>query len=349
MTEPAPASAPSPAVAAEASRWLARRDAGLSPEEQLGFEHWLAADAAHVAAWDELHATWSAFDRPHAAGLAEAMIGELAARRRRRRFRVAWGGAFTLAAACVAFVFLTADVPAWRRSVAPVAAILVKPAVQTLPDGTAVELNAGAAITIDYTADRRFVRLTRGEAHFAVTKDPSRPFIVSANGVEVRAVGTAFAVKLSPDTIDVLVTEGRVAVARHPLAPAPATFATPGESAPAAVLLDAGHSLSVPTPAAAAEHPLRTQSADAAEIAQRLAWRGPRLELSETRLADAVAVFNRENRLQITLRDAPLRELRLNGVFRADNADGFVRLLEANYGIRAEWRDRDAVTLRSAP
>lgn len=349
MTKRALRSVPFSAAATEASRWLARRDAGWSPAEQLGFEQWLAADPAHADAWTDALAAWDAFDRPHAAGDAEAMIEQLAARRHRRRWCASWGVTFALAAACVALVLVNADSGSWHRSVSPVADILVRPAVQTLPDGTSVELNAGAAISVEYTVNRRFVRLERGEAHFVVTKDSLRPFIVSAGGVEVRAVGTAFAVKLARDVIDVLVTEGRVAVARHPPELAPVAAEMTRESAAAAVLLDAGHRLSVPTPPTDALLPLHTEPADAADIAQRLAWRGPRLELAETPLADAVAVFNRENRLQITLRDAPLRALRLNGVFRADNADGFVRLLEANYGIRAEWHGREAVTLRGAP
>jgi transmembrane sensor len=46
-----------------------------------------------------------------------------------------------------------------------------------------------------------------------VTKDPVRPFIVMAAGVAVRAVGTAFNVKLDSTAVEVLVTEGMVAVA----------------------------------------------------------------------------------------------------------------------------------------
>jgi transmembrane sensor len=51
-----------------------------------------------------------------------------------------------------------------------------------------------------------------GEAHFFVEKDPQRPFVVNAAGIDVRAVGTAFNVRIDPAAVEVLVTEGRVRV-----------------------------------------------------------------------------------------------------------------------------------------
>ena len=53
-----------------------------------------------------------------------------------------------------------------------------------------------------------------GEAYFTVAKNPGRPFVVAAGGVGVRAVGTAFNVRLDSDAVEVLVTEGRVQVSR---------------------------------------------------------------------------------------------------------------------------------------
>ncbi|MGH7956064.1 MAG: iron-containing alcohol dehydrogenase, partial [Opitutaceae bacterium] len=77
--------------------------------------------------------------------------------------------------------------------------------------GSVVELNVDADILVDFSPVRRAVRLVRGEAHFTVATDAARPFVVSAGGVEVRAVGTGFAVHFAPQEIAVLVTEGQVA------------------------------------------------------------------------------------------------------------------------------------------
>ncbi|MGH7956227.1 MAG: FecR family protein [Opitutaceae bacterium] len=115
---------------------------------------------------------------------------------------------------------------------------------QTLADGSVVELNAGADILVDFSPARRSVRLVRSEAHFAVATDATRPFVVSAGGVEVRAVGTEFAVRFGSQEIAVLVTEGQVAVART-AAPAPADAVLPTPTEP--VLVAAGGRVVIPT------------------------------------------------------------------------------------------------------
>ena len=74
-----------------------------------------------------------------------------------------------------------------------------------MPDGSIVELNRGAALKVDYTPEMRRVELVSSEAHFDVAKYPDRPFIVSAGGVDFRAVGMAFNVKLTGDSVELLI------------------------------------------------------------------------------------------------------------------------------------------------
>ena len=78
--------------------------------------------------------------------------------------------------------------------------------IHRLHDGSIVELNKGAQISIRYSGDERRVDLLSGEAYFEVAKNPDRPFIVSARGIDVKAVGTAFNVRLHNDSLEVLVT-----------------------------------------------------------------------------------------------------------------------------------------------
>ena len=85
-----------------------------------------------------------------------------------------------------------------------------------LDDGSIVELNRGAQATVEFTEKNRLVSLDSGEAHFTIAKDSSRPFIVTARGVAVQAVGTIFNVKINEDSVNVLVTEGRVLVDHEP-------------------------------------------------------------------------------------------------------------------------------------
>src|SRR3546814_9163491 len=58
----------------------------------------------------------------------------------------------------------------------------------------------------------RRVILRRGEASFEVAHNVQRPFVVSAEGLDVRAVGTAFVVGIEDGGVEVTVEEGVVAV-----------------------------------------------------------------------------------------------------------------------------------------
>lgn len=115
------------------------------------------------------------------------------------------------------------------------------PASQTLPDGSVVEFKPGARITVDYDSGDRRVILDSGEAHFSVTKNPQRPFIVRAGTVDVRAVSTAFGVQLGSTEVEVLVTERTVSLA----AMRPVAGSESGD-APSRTLADAASEPAIP-------------------------------------------------------------------------------------------------------
>jgi transmembrane sensor len=69
------------------------------------------------------------------------------------------------------------------------------------------------------------------------------------------------------------------------------------------------------------------------------------LEFEGTELAEAIALLNRHNRLQIALGDPALGRLRISGVFRADNPEGFVRIAEQALNLRVEFRRSGEVVL----
>ncbi len=81
-----------------------------------------------------------------------------------------------------------------------------------LTDGTRVMLNSNSTLTYNSDfAQNRYIEL-EGEAYFKVAKDPDHPFIVKSGQVETRALGTAFNVKTTEASVDVLLTEGSVEV-----------------------------------------------------------------------------------------------------------------------------------------
>ncbi|HRG56163.1 MAG TPA: FecR domain-containing protein, partial [Lacunisphaera sp.] len=208
--------------------------------------------------------------------------------------------------------------------------------VDQLPDGSVIELNRGAVVTEHFTAGERRVRLERGEAHFQVAKDAARPFFVEAGGVAVRAIGTAFNVRLDQASVEVLVTEGKVSVA-----------ASSAPGAEPVIPLMGMNERTVVSFAPAAPAPQVTL-VPPAEIEARLAWQPRLLDFTSVPLPEIVAEFNRRNPVRLVLADDALRQLRLSATFRSDNVEGFVRLMESDFGMNVSWRDDDEIVLRQA-
>jgi transmembrane sensor len=161
--------------------------------------------------------------------------------------------------------------------------------------------------------------------------------------VSVRAVGTEFVVQIGPQQVEVLVTEGQVAVERDKVSALPSA-ATGVTASAASSTLAAGQLAVVDRAAESAKSPRVTEISEG-ERAQRLAWRAPRLEFTRTPLRDAVALLNEHGGggVRFIIADAELAEVRVGGLFRADQTEAFVELLRTGFGISVEERGRDRV------
>lgn len=314
-------------LAAVAAEWIARRDAGLDDAARAQLAAWCAADPAHAAALADAAELWGRLDRPREAGAATAVRLQMAAQTTRRRRRLVAVSAVACSVA-LGVVALLRSPP--RESPAPTLAEkephlrLLQPGRQTLPDGSVVEFPAGTEFEIDFGVDFRRVKLLRGVAHFEVTPDSTRPFVVGSGLVAVRAVGTAFTVRPAADAVTVLVTEGRVAVQ---------AVSRSGElrAEPLAVV-GAGQSAAIPRARDAAAR-IPVMAVEETDIAAQHLWRQTRVEFSHATLAEVVETMNRHNRLQIASVDPALADVRLSGVFRVDDAETLLRFLERGFGI----------------
>ena len=322
-----------------AAAWLARRDRDLTAAEQDAYLHWLGQDPRHGAALAHLDKNWQALDalahwRPAHSAQPNP---DLLARPRLLRWRTAgWALAAAGAAAAAVGIFGPSFRAERPEEISPARGVRVIPRPEriNLPDGSVVELNGDGRIMTDFTAAERRVRLLRGEAHFTVAKNPARPFIVDAGAVAVRAVGTVFEVRRAATAVEVLVTEGKVRVERPAgagTAPVPPTSLAAGERA--VVDLSARGAAPVVTPVSPAE------------IERALAWQGVRLEFSSLPLAEVVAEFNLRNTTQLAMGDPETARLKIGGTFRADNVEGFVRLLQLSFGVTAERQPNGTVVL----
>lgn len=93
------------------------------------------------------------------------------------------------------------------------------PRLVSLPDGSSVILKKGSHLryAAPFEPRQRMVALS-GEAYFEVVRDPERPFLVHANGLVAKVLGTSFDVRAWGANADVTVTvrTGKVAVFQEP-------------------------------------------------------------------------------------------------------------------------------------
>lgn len=346
------------AIEAEAMAWLVERDEGFAPGRAAAFEAWRRHDVRHAASVAELEQVLTQLDRlaprrdevnarfarvspaPPAVAVTPAAVPSVGWWR-----PMAWGGVAAALAVGAFFGFREVRLgTALETRYATTAAGYER---ARLADGSTLELNTSSTARVSFSAAERRVELESGEAHFEVTHDPSRPFVVHAGGVAVRAVGTAFNVRFSEEAVEVTVTEGKVSVTpslnvgRAPAEP-DATYVKPAHREP--TLLAAHQRLAIPL--AAAAPPSAIERLAPAEVRATLAWQRRVTDFSDTPLAEVAARFNRHNELQLVVADPGLGARRIGGMFALDDVEAFVRLLERDGIIRAE-REGGSVRLRA--
>lgn len=298
-----------------AAAWITRRDAGpWSGEDAAAFDAWLAASLHHRVAYYRLHAAWKESGRlaalqPQGNGAPVMPLHPPPHRFARRHLALAAGLLLALGAGLALY---------WQQGLRGQDYATVVGGLTTvpLPDGSQMTLNTDSSVRVQMQGAERRIELRRGEVFFEVAKDPSRPFVVTADDVRVIAVGTAFSVNREAAGAQVVVTEGRVRVdlGRAGLPPAS---------------LDAGSQLHT-----AQANPV-PQRLSAEQLEQRLSWRSGLVVFRDTPLVDAIAQINRYNTRKIVLDDPRIAQLGVGGVFRATDQQVFLKLLESGFPVRA--------------
>jgi len=312
--------------------------------------------AGSLGTWEEAPLEW-----PRSAGQMESLMAALDVRKKRLRCKrrralsaVAAVGATALVMMGLFFLPAKAPIspePLGLLSPRSRSVVVTAPERRELPDGSIVELRAGAEIELAFLPEARTVRLLRGEALFDVASDPSRPFVVAAGLVHFRAVGTAFSVGLRADSVEMLVTEGTVEVER--LGPG----GTQLESAPAGPVRV--ETATAPLTTVVAGNRIVVEFADIhvpvvlpaspAETSEKLSWRVPRLEFNETPLSEVVLLLDRHRGSQINLAQAELGRVEISGSLRADNIEPLLEILDITYRIQAVRSPDGKIELKRRP
>ncbi|MBT2246981.1 FecR domain-containing protein [Sphingobium sp. BHU LFT2] len=311
----------------QAAAFVARMDAEeWSQADETEFQQWLQLDVRHRGIFLQTHAAWIALDsrdemmpmspesdvEPEAEEIGRTPFG-------RRAVLLGGGGAL---AAAAAGVFLLGRGTSYSTELGEIRRV-------PLADGSSAAINSASQLTVVLSEKRRDVRLVKGEAWFRVAKDASRPFVVEAGSVLVRAVGTAFSVRRRADGAEVIVSEGVVE----------------GWAAGAdghRVRLEAGQRAFIGNNSAISVKEDTVAGADRA-----LAWREGFIDLAGVSVQNAIEDFNRYNGRKLVLDDPALGGEQVDGIFRTDDPLGFARAVGRIFD--ASVIDTDPATIRIGP
>lgn len=320
--------------------WLMRQDAGeLSPAVQVEFDQWLSASTRHRVTFLRLQAAWTRADRlkrlrPLDGSIDENLLESPRPRWPARLRSASWALAGTMAVSVAAIAWFTLYPIGWNdydTAVGSSERVILR-------DGSTVTLNTDSKLRVRLTRERREVVLLQGEALFDVAHDSQRPFDVKAGATRIRAVGTAFSVRLrGRSDVEVLVAEGRVAID-----PPEADLRARIDALPPTVpMLSAGDSARVRSDA------LRVTKIQPQAVSRKLAWKDGRLWFDRMTLQEAVDEFNRYNRRQIEIIDPQIAALHIGGGFDTTDPDGFIEALQSSFRIRAipDPRSSDAAVI----
>jgi transmembrane sensor len=330
-----------------AAEWLMRLDGQTSPEIWDAFQLWMDADPRHRAAFIRLRVAWNRLDllknmrpvdgtidsdlmargRVSPATMAARGLHPLPGTPRTRPDEIAMPDRRVLAAAAAVaaigfVVWLSQSHIGWK----PYETGVGNHEEDVLEDGSIVDLNTNTELSTRITSSRRDVTLSRGEALFHVAHDSTRPFYVTAGGTVVRAVGTAFSVRIrDADHVDVLVAEGRVAVR----APGAKTDLDDPNRLPAASKVSAGEAAIV------LRNTVQKRVVPSDDITRKLAWTAGHLVFQGETLNEAVQEFNRYNQRKLSIADQTIVQQVVGGDFTATDPDSFVAALWRLFGIQA--------------
>ena len=302
-----------------AARWVMRMDRGaLAEAEQRELDAWLETDSRHRGAFIRAQAIWFDMDRMAALGARELMSEPqprwtAATLRRAAAIAVCVLG-LTLASVGVSSRYLAGRESTDRGETRRL----------TLDDGSALALNTQSVVQVKFDDDLRRIVLRQGEASFQVAHDEQRPFLVQAGDVWVRAVGTAFNVRMKPDGVEVTVTEGIVDVMR-------------GDDPNKVPVKRVHHNEEV---IAQATQPIEVEPLTDEVIARRLAWQEGRLIFEGERLAAAVAEVNRYSPVIVVIDDPDLAQKAFIGTFKIGDARGFAHAAAAAFNMRVVEQDQ---------
>ena len=341
-------------IAHQAREWLVRLDGdeALTLTEKQALQEWLARSPAHRQELERIAEFW---DNSNILTELSIPLHQVASSYHRSStaafFKSRWltprGGMAVAMSVLVIMVMLRGYLlpQPLDASNGIYAAAIGEIREQQLADGSILELNTDSQVQVDYSESTRKIRLLRGEAHFDVAHNPDWPFEVYAGKGRVKAVGTAFSVRLEQERLSVIVTDGKVDLAAtrpkttEPDNPNNQPTLTPPLETIGSLSQGQGASFR-PTPDAKPQYILAQK-----EIQRQLSWREGYLVFEGEPLSVVVTELNRYLPMRVEIIDSSLSDLPIGGRFKVGELEALFDVLETSFDVQVSRLDEQHIKL----
>lgn len=338
----------------QASIWVMRLAEGEITASDPDFARWLSESQKHKDAFSKLSAFWDGLEFTEALNdYAESDVAKASMRQERmaRRFRPLKPLLFgAVAASFIAFVsmlgFQSEDLATGSYQEQFETAVGEQETIN-LPDGSKVILNTNSALQVAFVDNKRRLLLTRGEAYFDVAPDATKPFSVQTDKGSVTAVGTAFSVRLVEKKLNVVVTEGRVALNALPEEPASRTGQGEGLDTSSEAVIQPLNVMEV----SAGQTAVIDQGIEdisiiqPAVLAKTLDWQDGELSFRGETLDQVVRELQRYTNIRIEIADDQLREQKIVAYYKVGDVERMFEALNIMANIDVEHIGENHVRL----
>ncbi|MCK9424118.1 MAG: FecR domain-containing protein [Bacteroidales bacterium] len=304
----------------------------LSGEASAGeihtLEHWVKADPANRKVFEEYSKTWSTLGKSRIEytlnlDMEWNIIQLKISTSKHKDLRFFRPSSFVLRLLRVAALLLLLAIPTFllfRYFLHPVEkqfsaqndVVSCK-----LPDGTAVTLNKGATLVYPsrFNDSPRLVTL-KGEAWFEVSPDKTKPFIISAENVRIRVVGTSFLVNTitSNNSKEIILSSGKVKVYFED---------RPDKNA----VLSPGEKVELITDGYAIHKNINTD-------VNYLSWKTKHMVFNNTPLPDVVTLLVNVYHTSILIYDDSLKNCRITATFDHQSLESVLNVLKATLDLQ---------------
>jgi ferric-dicitrate binding protein FerR (iron transport regulator) len=316
---------PQQQVVKQAIHWLLRlRNNHGNARLNRQCEQWRAEHHEHELAWQRVQSLQAELSNnlravPGAQVAFNTLENSAQGLGRRQALKLLSGALLMGSAA-----WLAKDTAAWQQWSADYATATGERRGFQLPDGTRIELNTASAVDLDYTAQQRLIKLTRGEIIVSCGgADEGSAFerslrVQSRHGT-YEPQGARFILRQDSNCTRLSVTSGSVAI----------------HSAGSTIEAQAGQSYLID------HHQVRVAPALDMDAG---AWVDGLIVTRNMRLGDFLGEVGRYRQGFLTCA-SDISDLRLSGVFRLEDTDKLLSILPQTLPVQLRYRTRWWVTL----